>query len=157
MLQPYFGCIRRSPTVVDSRMRRLDSISSRSEIIRTRSGPPSNVGGKSQPVPRNENGTLSYPISTVGEPTAAPAPQMQVSLVRSAGRPPISTVVLPDGNALEVTWPVLAGITQTCESPATAAGMLPISTVETPGPMMVPPCVVVSVTRAAAAMYPPLS
>jgi hypothetical protein len=44
----------------------------------------------------------NHPIITVGSPTAAPAPQMHVSLVRSAGMPPIRTVLLPDGNELAV-------------------------------------------------------
>ena len=35
-------------------------------------------------------------------PTAAEAPQMQVSPTRSAGLPPINTVVLPMGNGLAV-------------------------------------------------------
>jgi hypothetical protein len=86
----------------------------------------------------------------VGSPTAAIAPQMQVSVVRSAGRPPISTVVLPEGNTLAVgTWPG-GGIEQTCWSVATAAGFYPIRTVATHGPRIVPPWVLVSVTRAAA-------
>jgi hypothetical protein len=41
---------------------------------------------------------------TVGSPTAAMAPQIHASDVRSAGRPEISTVALPDGNGLDVGW-----------------------------------------------------
>src|SRR6267142_2441539 len=80
------------------------------------------------------------------------APQMQASLARTAGRPPMSTVVLPLGKALTVGWWPTGGNEHTCRSPATAAGMPPISTVATPGPVITPPCVLVSPTRAAAGM-----
>ena len=39
---------------------------------------------------------------TVGSPTAAIAPQMHASDERKAGHPEIVTVVLPEGNGLEV-------------------------------------------------------
>jgi hypothetical protein len=39
---------------------------------------------------------------TVGSPRTAIAPQMQASVVRSAGLPPMSTVGLPEGNTLAV-------------------------------------------------------
>ena len=71
------------------------------------------------------------------------------TLMRKAGIPPISTVVLPIGNMLAVKCPVLAGMTHTWLSVATAAGIPPINTVATPGPTIVPPCVVVSPTLAA--------
>lgn len=87
---------------------------------------------------------------TVGSPTAAMAPQMQVSVLRMAGIPPMSTVLLPLGKGLAVGWWALGGSEQTCMSPATAAGIPPISTVALPGPTMVPPCVLVSPTLAAA-------
>jgi hypothetical protein len=72
-----------------------------------------NRGGKLQPVPRKElNAGLlcsdaitpvpAHPIMTVGSPTAAIAPQIQLSVVRNAGTPPIITVLLPDGNGLAV-------------------------------------------------------
>src|SRR5262245_6742664 len=86
---------------------------------------------------------------TVGAPTAAPAPQMQTSDVRTAGRPPTRTVALPAGNGLVGGCPVAGGSAHTCRSPITAAGMPAISTVATPGPVMVPPCVLTSPTRAA--------
>ncbi len=42
------------------------------------------------------------PIITVGAPITAMAPQIQASVVRMAGRPPIRTVALPMGKALTV-------------------------------------------------------
>jgi hypothetical protein len=62
-----------------------------------------------------------------------------VSEVRSAGMPPIITVPEPLGNGLAVGWCAFGGNEHTCWSVATAAGMLPISTVDTPGPTIVPP------------------
>jgi hypothetical protein len=82
---------------------------------------------------------LIHPIITVGSPTAAIAPQMQESVVLIAGMPPINTVALPIGKALEVGWWPLGGSEHTCMSPATEAGIPPIKTVDTPGPVMVPP------------------
>jgi hypothetical protein len=41
---------------------------------------------------------------TVGQPTAALAPQAQVSPVRNAGFPPIITVLLPIVKGLLVGW-----------------------------------------------------
>ena len=41
-------------------------------------------------------------MRTVGDPTAAIAPQMHASVVRTAGIPPINTVALPIGNTLAV-------------------------------------------------------
>jgi hypothetical protein len=64
---------------------------------------------------------------------------MQVSVVRRAGRPEIITVELPLGKALAVGWCPFGGREQTCISPTTAAGILLIKTVLTPGPVMVPP------------------
>ena len=77
------------------------------------------------------------------------APQMHVSVVRRAGIPPIITVELPIGKGLTVGKCAGGGITQTWLSVAIAAGIPPISTVGTPGPIMVPPCVVTSPTLAA--------
>jgi hypothetical protein len=91
-------------------------------------------------------------MSTVGAPTATIAPQMQVSVLRTEGRPPIRTVALPAGKGLDVGWCPDGGSEQTCRSPATAAGMLPISTVATPGPVTTPPWVLTSPTRAAGGM-----
>lgn len=85
---------------------------------------------------------------TVGEPTADIAPQMHASVVLNAGRPLMRTVVLPIGNALTGMCDG-GGITHACMSPTTAAGIPPTSTVDTPGPVIVPPCVVTSPTRAA--------
>lgn len=76
---------------------------------------------------------------TVGQPTAAIAPQIHASDVRIAGLPSIITVALPIGNGLDVGWCALGGSTHTCVSPATAAGMPPIITVGAPGPTIVPP------------------
>ena len=59
-------------------------------------------------------------------------PWAQVSPIRAAGRPPISTVAEP-------FTMVSGGPTQTAMSEATAAGMPPISTVGTPGPVIGPP------------------
>ena len=78
-------------------------------------------------------------MDTVGSPTAAMAPQMQLSVVRNAGTPPMNTVPLPLGKGLAVGWCAMGGSEHTCMSPTTAAGMPPISTVATPGPTMVPP------------------
>ena len=76
---------------------------------------------------------------TVGSPTAPAAPQTHVSVVRTAGRPCIITVLLPEGNTLTIGWCTLGGKEQMCMSPTTAAGRPLIMTVETPGPVMVPP------------------
>ena len=76
---------------------------------------------------------------TVGAPTAAIALHRQASVVRTAGRPPISTLLLPLEKGLTVGWWEMGGKTQTCKSPATAAGMPPTKTVATPGPVIVPP------------------
>ena len=90
------------------------------------------------------------PISTVGAPTTAIAPQTQASVVLIAGLPPINTVVLPMGKGLTVGWWPTGGSEQACRSPATAAGNPPIKTVGTPGPVMIPPWLLTSVTLAAA-------
>jgi hypothetical protein len=80
---------------------------------------------------------IYHPIITVGSPTAAVAPQAQVSPTRTAGMPPINTVPLPTTKGVTGGWGT--GITQTCESPRIEAGMPPIKTVATPGPTIVPP------------------
>ena len=90
---------------------------------------------------------LYPPIITVGSPTAAIAPQMQASVVLSAGLPAISTVALPVGNALTMGWGT--GMGHMCISPATADGFPPISTVGTPGPDTIPPWFETSVILAA--------
>ena len=59
-------------------------------------------------------------------------PWAQVSPIRAAGLPPISTV-------LEPIAMVSGGPTQVHESPITAAGSFPIITVGTPGPTIGPP------------------
>jgi hypothetical protein len=82
-------------------------------------------------------------------PTAAMAPHAQQSVVRNAGLPPICTVALPKTKGLEVGWCVSGGRTHTWVSDATAAGIPSMLTVATPGPIMVPPWVVTSPTRAA--------
>lgn len=92
------------------------------------------------------------PIRTVGQPTAALAPQRQTSVVRIAGLPQINTVVLPIINGEDVRCGVLGvgTIAQVCISPITAAGIPPIITVAAPGPVITPPCVVKSPNLAAA-------
>jgi hypothetical protein len=60
-------------------------------------------------------------------------------VVRKAGRPEMSTPVLPLGKTLTVGWCAFGGKEQTWVSPATAAGLPPTSTLLTPGPVMVPP------------------
>ena len=95
---------------------------------------------------------LGQLIETVGAPTADIAPQMHGSMIRIAGFPQISTVALPIGNALAVGWWAMGGSEQMCMSPATLAGIPPISTVGAPGPTIVPPWFVTSPTRAAAGM-----
>jgi hypothetical protein len=45
---------------------------------------------------------IQPPIITVTQPTAGIAPQMQTSVVRTAGFPPIITVALPIGKGLDV-------------------------------------------------------
>ena len=72
--------------------------------------------------------------------------------MRAAGFLPMKTPVLP-----RVIGPPtcgiggVAGVTigHTCMSPMHAAGMPPIRTVGHPGPVMVPPCAVMSPKRAA--------
>jgi hypothetical protein len=91
-----------------------------------------------------------HPTTTVGQPTTAEAPQAQASPTRRAGRPAIITVALPAVNGLTVGWWPLGGSEQACMSPSTAAGLPAIITVATPGPVIVPPWLVVSPTQAAA-------
>ena len=90
-------------------------------------------------------------MMTVGHPTAAIAPQPHTSVVRNAGLPPISTVVLPITNGDDGIC-AGGGIGQVCKSPITAAGIPPINTVGSPGPVITPPWVVTSPTLAAAAI-----
>ena len=92
-------------------------------------------------------------MSTVGSPTAAEAPQMQVSPTLMAGLPPMRTVALPMGKGEAVGWWALGGREHTWLSPMTQAGIPPIKTVASPGPMMVPPWLVVSSTLAAAGIF----
>lgn len=93
---------------------------------------------------------MAYPIITVGSPIAGEAPQTQISPTRMAGLPPINTVILPTVNGLVVGWCEFGGREHTCISPATHAGIPPIWTVGSPGPVIVPPWVEMSVTLAAA-------
>jgi hypothetical protein len=65
-----------------------------------------------------------------------------------AGFFPIITVVLPMANTPVVT-PVEAPAGQANESPNTAAGILSMSTVASPGPTIGPPSAMVSPTLAA--------
>lgn len=92
------------------------------------------------------------PIITVTQPTAGIAPQTQTSDVRNACFPPINTVALPVTNGETETCGDSEEIAQVCWSPITAAGSPPISTVGIPGPVMMPPCVEISVTLTAAAI-----
>jgi hypothetical protein len=60
-------------------------------------------GGNDHPVPKKLlSVSISYPIVTVGQPTAALAPQIQASPVLMAALPPIMTVTLPIGKELTV-------------------------------------------------------
>jgi hypothetical protein len=72
------------------------------------------------------------PISTFGQPTTMLPPWAVVSPIRAAGRPAIITVAEP--------FTMLSGgPVHTHISPITAAGMLPIKTFGTPGPVIGPP------------------
>jgi hypothetical protein len=69
---------------------------------------------------------------TVAQPAAMLPPCAVESPMRAAGIPPIITVADPMAM-------VSGGPMQVQLSPTTAAGMLPINTVGTPGPTMGPP------------------
>src|SRR5574343_1929143 len=105
--------------------------------------------GECEKSPEIEISFLPHPIITVGLPSAADAPQAQVSPTRSAGLPPIITVALPIKNGL-ADGPCWGGKGQLCKSPSTAAGLPPIVTVGTPGPVIEPPWLLMSPTQAAA-------
>jgi hypothetical protein len=116
--------------------------------------PRENVGGNPHPLPRKALLLLLkllsaiikilYPISTVLQQTSGLVPVAGcVSPKRIAGFLPIITVVLPMANAPVVT-PVEAPAGHTNISPATAAGILSISTVASPGPVITPPSDIVS-------------
>jgi hypothetical protein len=75
-----------------------------------------------------------------------------MSSIRRAGRPPMSTVTLPFGNGDGGCGPPGGGNEQVWTSPATAAGIPPISTVGTPGPVTTPGWAVASARRAAGGM-----
>src|SRR5688572_11256116 len=78
------------------------------------------------------------------------APHPTMSPTRAAGRPAISTVGQPGGRiGLGGCGPAGGGTGQVCRSPRTAAGMLPIRTVATPGPVITPPWALMSPTLAA--------
>lgn len=79
------------------------------------------------------------------------APQPAASLVLNAGFDPINTVVLPAGKGDGGCG--IGGSAQTWLSVATAAGKPPIITVGHPGPAIRPAWLVISVIRAANAIY----
>lgn len=64
----------------------------------------------------------------------------------------MSTVALPERKGDDGKW-AGGGIGHVCRSPSTAAGIPPIITVGTPGPVTTPPWLVGSPTLAAAAMF----
>ena len=104
---------------------------------------------------KNASRGFQPPMSTVGQQGGATAvvtgaPEAGFTPVtwlvtRAAGRPPIMTVVLP-----MTTAPVQAA--PETRSPTTEAGIFPISTVGTPGPVMASPVTVRSPRRAAGNM-----
>ena len=111
------------------------------------------------PLPMNSSLNLSLRSSTVGAPITIGAPQADMSPMRAAGRPPISTVVQP-GGAIGVTpcGPAGGGIVQRVGLPTTAAGMPPMRTVGHAGRQRSRPgCPVGSPTRAAGGIAPCLS
>ena len=70
----------------------------------------------------------AHPTFTVGAPITIGAPQPAMSPTRSAGRPPIITVMLPIGNGVGGCT-AGGGKLHVCRSPTTAAGIPAISTV----------------------------
>jgi hypothetical protein len=82
-------------------------------------------------------------------PEVIVAPQPTLSPIRAAGRPPISTDLLPPVIGVGGCGPANGGMEQTWVSPATAAGCPTMSTVITPGPLIAPGWVVASPTLAA--------
>lgn len=76
--------------------------------------------------------TSGPPISTVGQPMAIMPPWPVGSVIRAAGRPPMSTLSDPL-TITSGTWP------QAAASPTRAAGNPPISTVGQPGGRIGPP------------------
>ena len=101
---PKSGRITRSPRAVP-RMIQTAWRTSSSYAATLTSPAASVVGGYAQPTPRNARSMASVghaqpPISTVGAPPTIGAPQPDMSPMRSAGRPPISTVTLPLGNGV---------------------------------------------------------
>ncbi len=72
------------------------------------------------------------PIKTFIQPKTILPPCAVVSPIRAAGLPPIITVAEPFTMAS-------GGPTQVAMSPTTAAGMFPIKTFGTPGPVIGPP------------------
>src|SRR5688572_20922713 len=137
-----------SPRLVERRIPRLCLMSSSLLTNTTLVDSLSKVGGKAQPVPRNELNAsfilLSYkaaflriqlvhpPICTVGKPATITPPCAVKSPCLAAGLLLMSTVVEP-------FTIVSGGPTHTSRSPTTAAGNPPIRTVGTPGPVTGPP------------------
>jgi hypothetical protein len=95
--------------------------------------------------------TQFYPAITVLAPIIILAPQAAISPTRSNGFPPTITVTLPATNGVVVGCGEagVGTIAHTCISPTTAAGIPPIITLLTPGPIIDPPCAVLSPTLAA--------
>src|SRR6187401_2595415 len=79
------------------------------------------------------------------------APHAAISPTRSKGLSPTITLELPAVNGVVVGCGEagVGTIAQTCISPTTAAGIPPIITLLIPGPIIDPPCAVLSPTLAA--------
>jgi len=97
------------------------------------------VGGKLQPVPKNDWSIVAIsviffypPIKTVGQPAIMVPPCAVTSFIRAAGLPPIITVAEP------ITM-LSGGPAQVHILPTVAAGCPPIKTVGTPGGKIGPP------------------
>ena len=118
------------------------------------SHPAGGIGGqRERPAGADEIGSDSRnhrhpPISTVGAPTMIGAPQMDMSPIRAAGSPPISTVGHPGGAIADGGCTAGGGNEQMCgvptvaaaphPSPTRAAGMPAMRTVGTPGGPITP-------------------
>jgi len=77
-------------------------------------------------------------MMTVGEPMMMGDPHTDMSPIRAAGSPPISTVVEPGGAITLGGCTAGGGNEQICGVDTVAAGMPPMSTVGTPGGPITP-------------------
>jgi hypothetical protein len=132
--QPNFGCIIRSPSLVESNIFRLLCMSSSASSITTDPVVLLNSGGKLQPLPKNELLFAIFypPIKTVASPRIIVPPCAVESPIRAAGIPFIRTVAEP---AIILS----GGPEQVAISPTRAAGKPPISTSVLPGGRIGPP------------------